>query len=80
MTKNETIEKLLVICNKKLNESIILQDNNKIEIYETIFNILKTPDFFNKQDIEITLNILNDLGITQANLLETTIKNLMQED
>ena len=78
MTKNEIIEKLLVICKNKLKESINLQNNDKIEIYETIFNILKTPNFFNKQDIEITMNILKDLEIDENYMIEI-IKVLMKE-
>lgn len=66
MTKNEIVDNLVVICNSKLKESKNSNNHNKVELYETILKILKTPNFYDKQDIEVTMNILNDLGIDKA--------------
>ena len=79
MTKNEIIEKLFVICKNKLKESINLQNNDKIQIYDAILNILNTPNFFNKQDIEVTINILKDLDI-EENYITEIIRVFMKED
>jgi hypothetical protein len=63
MTKNEVVKNLVLICNDKLKDSINNKNSKKIELYETILKILNTPNFYDKQDIEVTMNILNDLGI-----------------
>jgi len=79
MTKNEIIEKLVLICKNKLNESKNLQNSKKTEIFETILKILSIPEFYLKQDIEVTMNILKDLEIEDGYMLEI-IKVLFSEN
>lgn len=79
MTKNEIIEKLIIICENKIEESKQNKNDKKLQIYEVILNILQTPNFYNKQDIEVTMNILKDLDIEEEFMIEV-IKVLIKED
>ena len=69
MTKNEITQNLILICQNKINESKII-NSSKLDIYDAILKILKIPNFYDKQDIEVTINILKDLDIEEEYMAE----------
>ena len=69
MTKNEITQNLILICQNKINESKIM-NSSKLDIYDAILKILKIPNFYDKQDIEVTINILKDLDIEEEYMAE----------
>lgn len=67
--KTEIINNLISICEEKIFYSKLHSDN-KIEIYQSILKILKIPNFYEKQDIEVTFNIFRDLDIDSEMMFE----------
>lgn len=74
MPKNQIIENLKNKCEYFLLENIKKSDTKKIQLYKNILNILNSENFFHKLDVEILLNILIDLEISQEKALETYIQ------
>ncbi len=59
--KEEILKNLKVICATKLSRAKKLDNKNDIEKFLVINDILNTENAFNKIDMEIAINIINDL-------------------
>ena len=57
----ETLNELKVICSKKLTTAKMENNAKKIEIYSIISDVLNTEKSFDKLDMEIAVNMINDL-------------------
>lgn len=67
MRKEKILNSLKDKCQKLLNEN---QIDSKKKIYESIMNILNSPDAFSFIDIGTSLNILIDLGYSKAEAIK----------
>ena len=67
MKKERILENLKDKCQKLLNEN---QIDSKKKIYESIMNILNSPDAFSFIDAGTSLNILIDLGYSKAEAIK----------
>lgn len=61
-----TIQDLRKICENKLEHAKLTNNSKKVETFENIHNILSFDDAFNKLQVEVSFNILLDLGFTKA--------------
>ena len=59
--KEEILKNLKVICATKLFIAKKIDNKNDIEKFLVINDILNTENAFNKIDMEIAINIINDL-------------------
>ena len=59
--KEEILNNLKVVCLSKLNESKKQNNEKKIEIYSIINDVLNTENAFDKLNMEIAINMINDL-------------------
>lgn len=57
----ETLKELKVICLAKLSDAKANNDAKKIEIYSIINDVLNAENAFDKIDMEIAINMINDL-------------------
>ena len=60
-----TQQELKNICQQKLQESIASNDTKKIEIYTLIDQMLSQKDAIKMLGVEVTMNILYDLGFNK---------------
>ncbi len=67
MRKEKILNSLKEKCQKLLNEH---QEDSKKRIYESIMNILNSPDAFSFIDAGTSLNILIDLGYSKAEAIK----------
>ena len=70
MENKKIINKLKKECVFLLEKSKTKKNEKDIQLYSTILEILSSENAFSKMDIEVSLNILLDLGYTSKDALK----------